>query len=177
MDSLFACVELAYYIILFFYQRDPFRRFLWGIHKWQGVCVCPGHHCGCFKEFHFRFSWSIDPKFLWRARSRGRKRTDGPFLCFRSFPKQRHSICRHLVLEAKGVAAKWFDLPSWSNTARSFQSYRKIDVSASLFVLLDNKINSSYWILTLLLFPLSPGVCRDFQKPELLFLQFQEISV
>lgn len=84
----------------------------------------------------------------------------GLFLCLWSFPKQicfvwllGHIFPDILLCEFEDVAAKWFFtlviisvVKHWSFFPRSLGKF--VYQIASLLVLLDNKINSCYWVVT-----------------------------
>lgn len=111
----------------------------------------------------------------------------GLFLCLWSFPKQicfvwllGHIFPDILLCEFEDVAAKWFFTLVIISVVKHCSFFpsslgKFIYQIASLLVLLDNKINSCYWVVTLLLFTLNPGACRRvifFLEIEHLLLQF-----
>lgn len=98
----------------------------------------------------------------------GRERVR-PFQCLCSFPKQMHFIwlldhvfADILLHEVEGVAAKRLFTLVWISVVKHCPFFPRITGKftyplASSLVLPDNKINSSYWVVTLLLFSLSLG--------------------
>lgn len=180
---VWVCLPIHFILFCYFFnRRDPSCRSLWSIHYRDGVCLAwPHHNCGVgvsyISDFHFIWIQSF-----WKGQEAEEgKEQIGPFLCFWSFPKQISFMWLHghvftdiLLCDAEAVAAKWFTSIRISvfQFAYSFQNYRKIDISASLLELLDNKINSSYWITSFIAVHIKSRSLQrsDVQKPGHLLL-------
>lgn len=115
----FAYPFILFYFVIFFNWRDPSCRSLWSIHYRQGVCLAwPHHNYGVFQGSYISdFHAVLIQSFCEGQEAEEGREQMGPFLRFRSFPKQIRFIwlCGHvfpdiLLCGSEDIAAKRFTL-------------------------------------------------------------------